>query len=80
MISISTVLTILFIFLFLVGIGLHALIAPDLHNYKKMKRDRSNIKLLYDDKTFSFIGDDEEGIQGLKDAGFIVTKTNKDGE
>jgi len=80
MISISTALTIFFIFLFLVGIALHALIAPDLIDYKKMKEDRSNIKLLYDDYILIFISDDEEGIQGLKDAGFIVTKTDKDGK
>lgn len=48
MISVSTALTILFALLFLVGIGLHALIAPDLRDYKNMKErqvDRSKIDL-----------------------------------
>ena len=48
MISISTALTILFVFLFLVGIALHALIAPDLRDYKNMKErqeERSKIEL-----------------------------------
>lgn len=48
MISISTALTILCIFLFLVGIALHALIAPDLIDYKNMKEreeERSKVNL-----------------------------------
>lgn len=48
MISISTALTILFVFLFLVGIAIHALIAPDLQDYKNMKErqeERSKVEL-----------------------------------
>ena len=80
MISVTLGLSILFILLFLVGIGLHALIVPDLQDYKKMKKERSDVEFLYDDKHLHFIGDDEVGIQALKDAGFIVTKTNEHGK
>ena len=48
MISISTALTLLFILLFIVGIALHALIVPDLQDYKNMKErqeERSKIEL-----------------------------------
>ena len=48
MISLSTALTIFFIFLFIVGIALHALIAPDLRDYKNMKErqeERSKVDL-----------------------------------
>ena len=48
MISLSTALIILFVVLFLAGIGLHALIAPDLRDYKNMKErqaDRAKIEL-----------------------------------
>jgi len=50
MISLSTALIILFVVLFLVGIGLHALIAPDLQDYKKMKErqaDKAKIEQRY---------------------------------
>jgi hypothetical protein len=46
MISISTALTILFIFLFIIGIGIHALVAHDLRDYKNMKkREDENAKV-----------------------------------
>ena len=42
MISITTCLICLFIVLFLVGIILHAIIAPDLQDYKNMKKRQVN--------------------------------------
>jgi len=48
MISVSTALTILFVVLFLVGIIIHALVTPDLRDYKNMKErqeERSKIEL-----------------------------------
>ena len=77
--SVTTGLSIIFILLFLVGIGLHALIAPDLIDYKKMKKERSDIKLTYNGKYLVFNEDDVEGVQSLEDAGFTIIKTDKDG-
>jgi len=48
MISVSTALTILFVVLFLVGIAIHALVAPDLRDYKNMKErqeERAKVEL-----------------------------------
>lgn len=43
MITVTTLLTILFVSLFLVGIILHALINPDLQEFKRMKEREVNI-------------------------------------